>query len=354
MLAATIASLAFTGCGSDPSFSLTTISEKLDQDILTTQTSKIDVLWVVDNSISMEPAQKNLATNFKSFIKNFSEKDLDFQLAVASTDSYRNDERLSAIVKPRNARIRDGAWSTEKSGVYILKPTTPNLNKTFITNVNLGTVGFGDERAFSSIESVFKESFNNSFLRPDSFLAIVVVSDEDDYSYDGIGQWKLIKGEKPELYPASRVVDYLDNRTGLINGQRRYNVSSIHIKDGDEKCLTALKTSDQEYGKRYEDLVKATNGSIISLCSDFSKSLEQLSEDIISASLHDTFKIKRQPEPDSIQVKVNGQLVGKSINGSEGWNYSNPSENEFLIIFTAGAIPPSGAKVDIDFIPLEY
>ena len=180
ILAGFTASLLFTGCGGDPSFSLTTINEKLDQDIESTQISKVDILWVVDNSISMQKAQKSLATNFKSFISNFSDKDLDFQLGVVSTDSFRKYSKYSKVRKSNNARLRDGSWLTGRSGVYIVNPETPDLIDTFVTNVTLGTDGFGDERAFSSIEAAFKEDFNKNFLRPDSFLAIIIVSDEDD------------------------------------------------------------------------------------------------------------------------------------------------------------------------------
>ena len=113
--AATIASLLFTGCGGDPSFSLTSIDEKLDQDLQSAQISKIDILWVIDNSISMLKAQENLASNFESFITNFSDKSLDFQLAVASTDSYRNNRLYSKIYKPTNAHFRDCLLYTSPS-----------------------------------------------------------------------------------------------------------------------------------------------------------------------------------------------------------------------------------------------
>lgn len=354
LIAGMTASLLFTGCGGDPSFSLTSVNEKLDQDIESTQISKVDILWVIDNSISMQKAQKSLATNFKSFISNFSDKDLDFQLGVVSTDSFRKYKKYSEVQKSNNARLRDGSWLTGRSGVYIVNPETPDLIDTFVTNVTLGTEGFGDERAFSSIEAVFKEDFNKNFLRQDSFLAIIIVSDEDDFSYDGSGQWEKIRGQKPELYPVSKFVDFLDDTTGMVYGSRRYNVSSIHIKSGDETCLKKLRTIDQKYGARYEKLVEATNGSVISLCSDFSKSLDQLSEDIILASLRDSFKISRRPVISSIEVKVDGRTVSKSINGSEGWVYINPEKGKYLIRFTADAIPPSGSKVDITFDPYEF
>ena len=48
--------------------------------------SKIDVLWVVDNSGSMAARQENLAKNFQSFIGIFSRGQIDFRLAVTTSN----------------------------------------------------------------------------------------------------------------------------------------------------------------------------------------------------------------------------------------------------------------------------
>lgn len=354
ILIATLCSLVNINCGSDPSFSLTNINERLSQDKARRQVSKVDVLWVIDNSISMRKIQENLARNFKSFITNFSDQNLDFQLAVAATDSYQVNSNYSTEVLPNNARFRDGNTGVTSTGVYIVKPNTPNLNQTFVTNSTIGSKGFGDERAFSSIEAVFNEDFNKSFFRPDSFLAIIIVSDEDDFSYNGIGRWELKEAGKPPLYPISRFVNFLDEKTGSKPGLRTYNVSSIHIRPGDTECYKKLRTSDQKFATRYEQLVNETRGTNISLCSDFSQSLSNLSEDIILASLRDTFKISRRPAPETITVHVNGRFVPRAVDGADGWVYLNPSEGDYLIQFTRGSIPVSGASIDINYDPYEF
>ncbi len=46
----------------------------------------VDVLFVVDNSGSMEQEQTKLAANFATFIQYFIDLELDFQLAVVTTD----------------------------------------------------------------------------------------------------------------------------------------------------------------------------------------------------------------------------------------------------------------------------
>lgn len=52
-----------------------------------------------------------------------------------------------------------------------------------MANVKLGTSGSGDERALSSFEKTLINPLNSNFHRPDAFLAIIIVSDEDDFSH---------------------------------------------------------------------------------------------------------------------------------------------------------------------------
>mgnify|MGYP001470194961 CR=1 FL=1 len=49
--------------------------------------NQTDILWVVDNSCSMWEEQDKLATNFDAFIQFFQGVDVDFQLAVVTTDT---------------------------------------------------------------------------------------------------------------------------------------------------------------------------------------------------------------------------------------------------------------------------
>ena len=51
----------------------------------------VDVLLVVDDSCSMAEEQNKLAGNFQSFISAFNGVDVDWQIAVTTTDTYRTD-----------------------------------------------------------------------------------------------------------------------------------------------------------------------------------------------------------------------------------------------------------------------
>jgi hypothetical protein len=81
------ASLALSACSKTTTFSLLADSQNFQQ-AAETVNNKIDILWVVDNSGSMDSLQANLNRNFSSFINNFQSKGFDFQLGVTTTDAY--------------------------------------------------------------------------------------------------------------------------------------------------------------------------------------------------------------------------------------------------------------------------
>ena len=53
----------------------------------------VDILLVVDNSGSMIEEQEKLASNFEAFISNFEGVDVDWQIAVITTDTVQADHR---------------------------------------------------------------------------------------------------------------------------------------------------------------------------------------------------------------------------------------------------------------------
>ena len=61
------------------------------------QMEKVDILWVVDNSGSMEEEQDSLARNFDLFIEELLKKDIDFKMAVTTTDPYDYGRAVKGI-----------------------------------------------------------------------------------------------------------------------------------------------------------------------------------------------------------------------------------------------------------------
>ncbi len=344
--------LFMASCGSDtPSFSLTSVEDSFLQNSDQQQVSKVDILWVVDNSGSMKASQDNLAANFNSFISNFTTENLDFQIAVTATDAFRANSSYDSFSNSSYSLFRTGDGVTD-SGISIINNSTTDINSTFLTNVTIGTGGTGDERAFSSIEETINNAANSGLIRENSFLAVIIVSDEEDFSRD-----RLIGDFSGTAHPISRYVDALDAATGSTPEKRRYNVSSIHILDGDTACMQEQENAvpgnqGQKYGIRYEELTAATGGDNISLCSDFGVSLNTLSEGIIEALLIETFTIEREPIVSTLRVKVNGLDIPMSE--TNGWQYSNPGPDEYVITFTGSAVPPAGASVKISFDPLTF
>src|SRR5690606_10831447 len=50
------------------------------------ETKKLDIVWVIDDSGSMGDEQASLGWNFSSFIDEFIQKDVDFKMAITTTD----------------------------------------------------------------------------------------------------------------------------------------------------------------------------------------------------------------------------------------------------------------------------
>ena len=80
--------LCMISCGGgDPSVSIQPSEEFFDAKG-TQLTAKMDILFVIDNSVSMRQEQENMMANFTSFIKNFVGKGYDYRIATAATDAW--------------------------------------------------------------------------------------------------------------------------------------------------------------------------------------------------------------------------------------------------------------------------
>ena len=301
----------------------------------------VDILWVVDNSSSMQSSQDALGKNLKSFIDKFDDRGLNFQMAFTTTDAYR----ASFNANPQLSIFKDGSDSTGHSGIKIITNNTPNINNIFLTNAQVGINGDGDERAFISIKETLTNAANQNFLRPNSFFSVIIISDEDDFSWDGSDS---LQGNirDSRIHTVDRYVDFLKSFTFSTQpNDNKFSVSAITILD--QACYDILhaNTTGQKIGYRYMDLVKKTGGTLASLCSDFSNSLDSISGKILE--LITQFKLNRIPDIETIKVFVDDKEV---IQGeTNGWTYDAVAN---AITFHGAAVPGEGQKVAIDFMPL--
>lgn len=299
---------------------------------------KLDVLMVVDNSGSMSASQSSLATNFPSFINYFKNKGYDYRIAVTTSDAYYGDQFVSSgcsLCNVNQTRFRKGA-----SGVSILDNNTPNLTSVFSENVSVGTSGSGDERAFSSIKAALSSSLNVGFHRPDAFLAVIIISDSDDFSHDDINLNESYS--QPTLHPVTNYVTYLNSFT---NGQPKldYSVSTIGVLD--TTCRDRL-ASENKISNRYMTLSDLTGGSKNSICNSFATVLDNISTSIASQT-QASFHLSRPPIISSIRVIVDGVLVPQSA--TNGWSYN--ASTQTVSINGATYQPQAGASITVNFDP---
>lgn len=252
--------------------------------------NKIDVLWVVDNSGSMEPRQNNLANNFQAFMTEFTRNDIDYRIAVTTTDIFKE---AGAFV---------GAPS-------ILSPTTPSVINAFANNIKVGSNGSpyevgmdaarlalegqkarndakvaqcksscpNDNRAACETSCEVNSQFD--FLRTDAYLYLIFVSDEEDRSSEDVRFFYR----------------YFETVKGVGNDGM---VTTAAIM-GDVPSNTCGATP----GQRYQDLSNLTGGEVGSICDEnFSETLKKLANNAVG--LKRKFLLQDAPNLQTLQVRI--------------------------------------------------
>ncbi len=364
--------LALTACEkTDRTFSLLDAGSSFQQSGAYVP-RKMDILWVIDNSGSMESSQNNLTASFQTFIEKFQQKNYDFHMAVTSTDAWRAFYQSNTTNKDMLRRARPGElnYTTNpltyktNSGFFIMDKLTPNLSSVFLTNATQKTTGTGDERAFASMKEFLDFTGNSDFRREDAILAVIIVSDEDDFSANTssyvAGQYDDEVNADPLVLPSSNdpaniynlyqdtrlnsVQSYKDYLDGLV-GAGNHKVHIISVLD--QACKASLNTTYQgrRIGRRYIELADLTGGVKTSLCDNFGDSLQRIQESIIQLS--STFSLGREPVVDTIKVLVDGVEIANDANN--GWTYD---ASNWSVTFHGNSIPAQGSNVQILFTPV--
>jgi hypothetical protein len=156
--------------------------------------TQLDVLFVVDNSNSMEAKQKSLTAAFPYFLSTLLSYKVDLHLGVVSTDMGAGDYNLPSCETtggdggkliysprtytncpvPKDPYITDSGSKSNVSGDLV--------TQAFECIATLGSGGCGFEQPLASVKKALDGKTNPGFLRTGSVLAVIVLSDEDDCS----------------------------------------------------------------------------------------------------------------------------------------------------------------------------
>ncbi len=294
-------------------------TQGLNTDTFTQDTKpKADILLVIDNSCSMSDKQQALSVNFASFIKYANTAQVDYQIAVTTTDMV----------------VEGGRIVGDANNPKVLKPTTPDVELKFKQKVSLGTLGSGAEQdllpAVAALTAPLITSDNAGLLRADAVLAVVAITDADDQS--------------------PQPVSYYVNQLLSVKGVQRatmfsFNAVGPYLPSEPPGC----SYDGPGGGGRLQLAVGATAGVKEEICTpDWSKSLEQIGKNAFGYRTN--FFLNASPDLSggkTIVVKLDGQQLDEvDVLGSLIWHY-DPINNS--VNFEPLFVPEPGKTLTLTY-----
>ncbi len=281
-----------TGFGTDlpaqPSSNPPSVPNAWAEDrVVQVTTPEVDVLFVIDNSCSMQADQDNLAQNFPSFLEFFRGSGLDYHIGVTSTDIDDSSRACSSGGNPLKGRLQDF------QGQRWVEENTPQPEIVFGSMVSMGTSGSGCEQglnaAFLNLEQL-RGTYNAGFYRDDASIHTVVVSDEQDQS-EMWGSNYITLGEFKNWYDGLK--DVVEDRTFSA-------VVCTEPTGGYDGC------PQENVGSRYMEVSNNIGGIIWDLQDEnFSELLEQLG--VQASGFKREYFLSQIPVPETLQVQIEQQ-----------------------------------------------
>ena len=264
--------------------------------------SLLDVLFVVDNSGSMNIFQQELASQMNSFMNVFDNSGADYHLAVITTDEAR-------------FRQYDGySWidSTHSNSVLWMQNVIATI----------GIRGSGMEKGIEMAKYALEGDAapGKDYHRESATMVIIYVSDERDHSDGGYS-----------LYTS-----FFDNFKLSQNLMRQFAVIGDHPYGCNFQYLN--RNRNIELGAGYYDMTQRYNGDWYSICAtDWGQQMQNLANTVTTRRV---FEIDEQdPIENTITVSVNGQRV-------TSWVYDATINS---VIFDESDIPEPSQTIEIAY-----
>jgi hypothetical protein len=205
VLLAPVVALALWACGAHPLAQPAPVPEaQTDRIYEVNPLRQLDLIFVIDNSNSMEQEQENLRRNFPAFMRALERIEgglPDIRIAVISSNFGAGPtspaDECPVFGDRGQFQVRPGCGlDPAQNGTFVAIDGAGNknfqgeLSTVFSCLASLGTGGCGYEHPLQSLRAALAASdptsgiapANRNFLRKDAFLGIVILSDEDDCS----------------------------------------------------------------------------------------------------------------------------------------------------------------------------
>ena len=236
---------------------VTTVSQEFE-----VGSGKVDILFVNDNSASMSKIQQELASRFSGFIEKLDLKNIDYNIAITTTDivsqtagtliemapgkKYLNRLDSNRVSLFNSAIVRRETAQCESFIKSAYNTYGPIFNTTayYSNNYDLNCPS-NDERGIFSAHDVLSNNIN-SFIRKDANLNIILISNEDVRS---------------GLYRSSQYANaYL-----LDNKDKASNFSTMMSANYPDKFweFNSIITKDNVCALQQQNLFTGSNGQVI-------------------------------------------------------------------------------------------
>ncbi|MBC7371738.1 MAG: VWA domain-containing protein [Bdellovibrionaceae bacterium] len=290
---------------------------------------RVDILFVVDNSGSMETHQKNLALNVNKFTSEFTRTSfIEYNIGVTTTDdgipnlpNQAGDCCGHLVGNPR-----------------VVTKGTPNLNQALANNFLVGTAGSVTEMIFDPINSALTEpnlsTYNRGFYRPPAKLALIFITDAEDQS---------LRMSEKGLY------DFLLNLKGG-NADKILGYGVI-VPTGDTTGCSRDSGVEPTQIEKFLSRMPNSKDNIMNLCSpEFGNRLGFLARNIVEEMT--TIRLKQVPYVPSIKVKWGDRLL--EADAHKGWAYDAQKNAVVLGDQVDWKSQPLGTPISIDFEVAKY
>jgi hypothetical protein len=331
------------------------------------QDTKVDILFVIDNSGSMADEQAALANAFDAFITKFVDKGVDYHIGITSTDgkSYSNVS-IGSSSNPYYGYHNPFPQSNSTPGTLLMRnqfPQNPNyitsvsgskqqIIDQFKANSNLGTKGDGSERViYDALLALSPEKLSNEnayFRRSDALLSVIGVTDEnEEINSDPV----IVNGayDHAETTPQQRIdrfKAYMPYVCGSkCPGWRVDLIVDLNAAVHDTSYpLDAYASGTYPYPDFYKKFAAQTGSSLSNIYSkDWGANLASIANNIITAA-ESQFKLSYAPLPGSLKVYLNNVAV--AANSANGYVYNSSTQTIELKGSTLSSAPGKTLKVE--------
>ena len=267
----------------------------------------LDIVFVIDNSGSMNIFQQQLSSQMTAFMNVFLATGADFHLGFITTDmGFLQCSNTVCWIDNNFANPVD--WS---QGV--------------ISQISIGGSAFekGIEMAhrfLSNTDYTSGGAPGSSFWRNDATLVVIYVSDEPDFS---IGGW-------------TNYTNFFDTLKPSVDMMRHFAVIGDYPGGCSYQSPYGWRTVGA--GGGYWEMTQRYNGDWYSICApDWGNQMQDLANTV---TIRSTFPLD-EPDPieSSIIVSVNGQITS-------GWSYDSAAN---AIVFDENSIPEPTQTITIEY-----